>query len=338
MIIAMKSTASLREITAVIARLEDLGVTPTVSKNDDATIIGIVGGTKGLELAPVAQMSGVAQLVETQSPFKRVSRDYHPEDTVVRAGPLTLGDGGFAVIAGPCAIESEQQIQDVAARVKALGATGLRGGAFKPRSSPYSFQGMGEEGLKFMQQAGKAHGLATVSEVMNVRQIEIMVRYIDVLQVGARNMQNFDLLKELGGAGKPVMLKRGLSATIEELLLAAEYIINSGNPNVILCERGIRTFETETRNTLDISAVPLCKQLSHLPIIIDPSHAAGRRDLIKPLTLAGIAAGADGAIIEVHPCPDKAFSDGKQSLTYEQFGQVMSAVLRLVEATREAVA
>ena len=334
MIIVMQSNASLKDITAVIARLEDLGVTPTVSKSDDATIIGIVGGKKGVELAPVAHMPGVAQLVETQSPFKRVSREYHPEDTVVRTGPLTLGDGGFAVIAGPCAIESEQQIFDAAAHVKALGATGLRGGAFKPRSSPYSFQGMGEQGLILMQAAGRKYGLATVSEVMNVRQIEVMVRYIDVLQVGARNMQNFDLLKELGAAGKPIMLKRGLSATIEELLLAAEYVINSGNPNVILCERGIRTFETETRNTLDISAFPLCKQLSHLPIIVDPSHAAGWRDLIKPLTLAGIAAGADGAMIEVHPCPDKAFSDGKQSLTYEQFGQVMASVGPLVDAMR----
>ena len=334
MIIVMNASATLKEITAVISRLEDLGVTPTVSKTDEATIIGIVAGKKGFDLEQFAKAPGVASVVETQSPFKRVSREYHPQSTVIKCGPLVFGDGGFAVIAGPCAIESEPQIHDAAAHVKKLGATGLRGGAFKPRSSPYSFQGMGEQGLKFMQDAGKANNLATVSEVMNVRQIELLVRYVDVLQVGARNMQNFDLLKELGQAGKPVMLKRGLSATVEELLLAAEYIINSGNPAVILCERGIRTFETETRNTLDISAIPLCKGLSHLPIIVDPSHAAGRRDLIKPLTLAGIAVGADGAMIEVHPCPDKAFSDGKQSLTYDQFAQVMASVGPLVDATR----
>ena len=333
MLIVMKNVATLKDITHVITTLEDRGVFPVVNKNGDQTLIGIAGKNPFTQ-EQLTALAGVEDVVDEKKPFKRVSREFHPEATVIRIGNVTIGDGSFTTWAGPCAIESEQQIHEIARFVKSQGAQGLRGGAFKPRSSPYSFQGLGEDGLKFMRDAGKENGLITVSEVMDVRQVPLLAKYVDMMQIGARNMQNFDLLREVGLSGKPVMLKRGLSATIEELLLAAEYIYNSGSPQIVLCERGIRTFEQSTRNTLDISAIPLVKGLSHLPIIVDPSHAAGRRDLIKPLSLAAVAVGADGVIIETHPVPDKATSDGPQSLTFPQFEECAKAVNTLVAAAR----
>ncbi len=333
MLVVMRPGATLKEITHVITTLEDRGVMPVVNKDGDRTRIGITSKNP-FSVAQLATLAGVEDVVDEKLPFKRVSREFHPQSTVIRIGDVTIGDGGFTLFAGPCAIESEAQIHEIARFVKTQGARGLRGGAFKPRSSPYSFQGLGEQGLKFMHDAARENGLIGVSEVMDVRQVPLLARYADMIQIGARNMQNFDLLREVGLAGKPVMLKRGLSATIEELLLAAEYVCNSGAPQIVLCERGIRTFETSTRNTLDISAVPLCKGLSHLPVIVDPSHAAGRRDLIKPLSLAAVAVGADGAIIETHPLPDKAASDGPQSLTFKQFADCARAIGGLVAAIR----
>ncbi|MCK6440650.1 MAG: bifunctional 3-deoxy-7-phosphoheptulonate synthase/chorismate mutase, partial [Planctomycetes bacterium] len=277
-------------------------------------------------------LPGVEDAQDLKQPFRRVSREFHPVSTEIKAGGSVIGDGGFQVIAGPCAVESEEQIHDVAREAAHHGATLLRGGVYKPRSSPYAFQGLGEQGLRFLASAARENGLASVSEVMSVRQIDEMVKYVDVLQIGARNMQNFDLLREVGATSKPVVLKRGLSATIEELLLAAEYISDAGNPNIILCERGIRTYERMTRNTLDIAAVPLLKQLSHLPVLVDPSHAAGRRDLVKPLALASLAAGADGVMIEIHPNPDCALSDGPQSLTYPQYAGLMDELSRVAGA------
>jgi 3-deoxy-7-phosphoheptulonate synthase len=331
MIVTMHQGATLKEITAVIRALEGFGAQPSISRDCGCTLITAATSKLPIEVAELASLSGVRDVHEDVHPFKRVSRDYHPEDTVVIAAGAKFGGGRFTVIAGPCAIEGEEQIHAVAAFVAANGAKGLRGGAYKPRTSPYAFQGLGVPGLKMMRAACDAHGLAAVSEIMAIGQIADGAKYLDVLQIGARNMQNFDLLKEVGKTDKPVLLKRGPSSKIEELLLAAEYIVDAGNPRVILCERGIRTFETATRNTLDIACVPVVKQLSHLPIIIDPSHAAGKREYVRALTLASIAVGADGAIIEVHPDPAKALSDGRQSLHYDEFTELMGEVRRAVE-------
>ncbi|MBX3459495.1 MAG: 3-deoxy-7-phosphoheptulonate synthase [Planctomycetes bacterium] len=331
MIVTMQPAATLKEISGVIRLLESFGAQPSISRDCGCTLVTAATSKTPIDTQQVRAQSGVRDVHEDVHPFKRVSRDYHPQDSVIDARAARFGGGGFAVIAGPCAVENDEQIHRVAAHVAKHGATGLRGGAFKPRTSPYAFQGMGVPGLKLLRDAARANNLAAVSEVMSIEQVADCVEHLDVLQVGARNMQNFDLLKEVGKTDKPVLLKRGPSSKIEELLLAAEYIVDAGNPRVVLCERGIRTYETATRNTLDIAAVPVVKQLSHLPIIIDPSHAAGKREYVHALTLAALAVGADGVMVEVHPEPAKALSDGRQSLHFDEFEQLMLEVRRYAE-------
>jgi 3-deoxy-7-phosphoheptulonate synthase len=291
-------------------------------------VLGVVGAQK-VDPQLVAILDGVHEVLRITEPYKRASRSFKPDDTVVSLGDVRVGGDEVIVMAGPCSAETDEQTMATAAAVKRAGAKILRGGAFKPRSSPYSFQGLGEEGLQMLRRAGDAHDLPVVSEVMDISQIELVGRYADMYQVGARNMQNFTLLRELGHVRKPVLLKRGISATIEEWLLSAEYILAGGNPDVILCERGIRTFETATRNTFDISAIPVVKKLSHLPIVADPSHGAGRRDMVASMARAAVAAGADGLIIEVHNDPDHALSDGAQSMFPGQFDRLM-AELRII--------
>jgi 3-deoxy-7-phosphoheptulonate synthase len=296
------------------------------------TLLGGVGGREEFDLASFEVMEGVKEAHRIISPYKLASRGFRPEGTVVTIGDVAIGGERVVVMAGPCSVESREQIERCAQIVAKAGAKVIRGGAFKPRSSPYSFQGMGEEGLELMRAAANRNGLLVVSEVMEIAQIPLLSQYADILQVGARNMQNFNLLRELGKQRKPVLLKRGIAATIEELLLSAEYILAGGNYDVILCERGIRTFETSTRNTMDISAIPVVKQLSHLPIVADPSHGTGRRDKVVPMARAAVAAGADGLLVEVHPDPDHALSDGAQSLRPEQFEHLMDQLRRLAPA------
>jgi 3-deoxy-7-phosphoheptulonate synthase len=326
----MSPQATPAEIETVIAHVVDEGFTPHRSDGKESTVIGCVGHVNPEAVDPrqFELLPGVAQVVRISVPYKLSSRTFKREDTVIHAGKgVTIGGPEVVLMAGPCTIESRDQVEAIAPLVKSAGAKVMRGGAFKPRTSPYSFQGMGEEGLRFLHDAAARHGLLVVSEVMDRNQIAMMVEYVDILQVGARNMQNFDLLKDLGKTRKPILLKRGLSATIEELLLAAEYILAGGNAQVMLCERGIRTFERATRNTLDISAIPVIKSLSHLPVIVDPSHATGIRDKVAPVARAAVAAGADGLLIEVHNQPDKALCDGAQSLLPEQMA-VLSRELR----------
>jgi 3-deoxy-7-phosphoheptulonate synthase len=296
-----------------------------------STVLGLIGDTSAIDIDSIAAQSFVESVKRVQEPYKKANRKFHPDDTVVTLpGGQKIGDGSLALIAGPCSVESESQICGIARRVKAAGAKFLRGGAFKPRTSPYSFQGMRAEGLQLLSEAKKETGLPIVTEIMRVSHLELFDD-VDIIQVGARNMQNFELLKELGKIDKPILLKRGLSSTIEELLMSAEYIMAGGNERVILCERGIRTYETYTRNTLDISAVPILKKLSHLPVVVDPSHASGISWLVEPLALAAVAAGADGLIIEVHNDPPHALSDGAQSLTPDQFDHVADRVFRAAE-------
>jgi 3-deoxy-7-phosphoheptulonate synthase len=326
MLIVMKAGASRDEIAAVEARIRELGFTPNEIPGSTRLAVGVTGNQGPLDPGLFNVMSGVAEAVAVSRPWKLVSREVKPDDTFVRVGTAQIGGGRFGVIAGPCAVESREQV-DVAARaVKAAGAHFLRGGAFKPRTSPYAFQGMKEEGLKILAEARAATGLPIVTEVMDTRDVELVARYADVLQVGARNMQNFSLLEAVGAQGKPVMLKRGLSATIQEFLMAAEYILKQGNYQVILCERGIRTFETMTRNTLDLGSIPLIKRLTHLPIIVDPSHGTGDRASVPAMARAAVALGADGLMVEVHPNPEKALSDGPQSLTPPAFAELMQVV------------
>ena len=325
MIVICEAKATEEQIELVLQRVRGAGLDVHRSDGAEHTVIGVIGDIKRLDAAAVQMMPGIREIVRVSSPFKLASREFHPDDTVVRVGEnCQIGGLDVAVMAGPCAVENEEQIEVCAEFVASNGAQVLRGGAYKPRSSPYSFQGLEEEGLKMMRRAADRHGLAVVTEVMSNEQISTVAEYADLLQIGARNMQNYQLLKDIGRAGKPVLLKRGMSATIQEWLMSAEYILNSGNPDVILCERGIRTFETATRNTLDISAIPVIKQVSHLPIIADPSHGVGIRRYVDPMTRAAIAAGADGVIVEVHPDPDKALSDGPQSLTFNEFSQLMN--------------
>ena len=325
MIIICEAKATEAQIHAVQQKIREAGLVVHRSDGVEHTVLGVVGDRNRLDTGAVSMMPGVRDLVIVSTPYKIASREFHPEDTIVRVGETALvGGTDVAVMAGPCAVESAEQIESSAEQVAASGARILRGGAFKPRTSPYSYQGLGIEGLKLLRQAGDRHGLAVVTEVMTIEQIETVTQYADLLQVGARNMQNYPLLTALGHAGKPVLLKRGLSATIQEWLMSAEYILNEGNPDVILCERGIRTFETATRNTLDISAVPVIKHLSHLPIIVDPSHGVGTRRFVSAMARAAVAAGADGIMVEVHPNPDKALSDGPQSLNFEEFGLLMN--------------
>lgn len=326
MVVVMKKGATPEQIQAVNNRLLAAGFNVHLSEGVNRTILGAVGDRQRLEACSLEAMPGVDNVVSIMKPFKMASREFKTFSTVVQVGSSKFGDGSVPVIAGPCAVEGREQFLETAIAVKERGAELLRGGAFKPRSSPYSFQGLGEEGLKIMAEAREVTGLPIVTEVMDQKSVALVADYADMIQVGARNMQNFYLLKEVGKINKPVLLKRGLSATIEEWLMAAEYILDSGNSEVILCERGIRTFETYTRNTLDLSAVPLVKQLSHLPVIVDPSHGTGKRELIAPMSLAAIACGCDGLIIEVHTNPAEAWSDGPQSLTPDEFGVLMKRI------------
>lgn len=319
MIIIMKPSASQEAVQKVTRLIESKGLHPHLSKGDQVTIVGVVGDKSKLHGSNIEISEGVDKVVNVTESYKLVNKKFHPEDSVIPVGNTFIGPGNVTVMAGPCAIESRDQLMETAAAVKKAGASFLRGGAYKPRTSPYSFQGLEEEGLTYMKEAREATGLNVICEVTSAHAIEAAVKYVDMLQIGARNMQNFELLKEVGRSRIPVMLKRGLSATIDEWLNAAEYIISEGNPDVVLCERGIRTYEKATRNTLDLSAVPVIRSKSHLPVIVDPSHAAGVRGYIAPLAKASVAAGADGLMIEVHPCPSCALSDGPQSLTFEQF-------------------
>jgi 3-deoxy-7-phosphoheptulonate synthase len=330
MMIVMREGASEAEIAHVLARLEEVGAVGHVSKGERVTVIGAIGDREEITSLPLEACPGVDRVVAILKPYKLVSREFHPADTVVQVRDTKVGGGHFALIAGPCSVENEEQVMAAARAVKAAGGTMLRGGAFKPRSSPYSFQGLGVEGLKLLAAAREETGLPIVTELMDPRDLDVLVEYADVIQIGARNMQNFQLLSEVGKVNKPALLKRGLSATIEEWLMAAEYIVKEGNREVILCERGIRTFETATRNTLDLSAVPVVKLVSHLPVVVDPSHATGRPELVLPLSLAAVAAGADGVIVETHPNPEHALSDGPQSLPTAAFGEYAQRVRELV--------
>ena len=328
MVVVMKERATLEQIEAIVAQLMEMGFDVHRSVGATRTVIGAVGQGRG-DAELLAVQEGVHEVLRISEPYKLASRTFKQENTIVSIGDVRVGGEEVIVMAGPCSAESEAQVEATASAVKRAGAKILRGGAFKPRSSPYSFQGLGEEGLKMLRAASDRHDLKLITEVMEVSQIELIEKYADVLQVGARNMQNFSLLRELGHATKPVLLKRGISATIEEWLLSAEYVLAGGNRNVILCERGIRTFESYTRNTLDISAIPVVQQLSHLPVVVDPSHGTGRRDKVASMARAAVAAGADGLIIEVHCDPDHALSDGAQSMFPAQFERLM-AELRII--------
>jgi 3-deoxy-7-phosphoheptulonate synthase len=341
MLFNMRSEATDEEINHIVTRIKECGYEAHLIRGKERTVIGVVGnsGRHRSELEALSSAPGVEDIVKISHPFKLSARSMRPEGSLIDLGRgVVVGGKEVVVAAGPCAVESREQIMDVAARVAAAGAKLLRGGAFKPRTSPYSFQGMGEDGLKLLREAGDKHDLLVVTEVMDPSQIEVMLPYVDVMQVGARNMQNYHLLRALGETQKAVLLKRGMSATIEELLLSAEYIMAGGNYKVILCERGIRTFDTYLRNTLDIAAIPVIKSLSHLPIFADPSHGTGRRDKVAPMARAAVAAGADGLIIEVHPDPERALSDGVQSLYPDQFAQLMNEIRAIASAVGRTIA
>ncbi|MEG1239715.1 MAG: 3-deoxy-7-phosphoheptulonate synthase [Oscillospiraceae bacterium] len=330
MVVVMKPGTGKQEIENLTKKLEALGVSVGITNGIGCTILGLVGDTTCVDMDKISMLPDVERVMRVGEPYKKANRKFHPEDSVVTVGTAKIGGGHFGVIAGPCSVETEQQIVEVARAVKGSGACMLRGGAFKPRTSPYSFQGMGAEGLDLLLEAKSATKLPIVSEIMSPKLVELFEEKVDLVQIGARNMQNFDLLKEVGKMSKPILLKRGLASSYEEWIMSAEYIMSEGNENVILCERGIRTFETYTRNTLDVSAIPVIHKMSHLPIIIDPSHAAGMSWMVEPLAMAAIAAGADGLIIEVHNDPPHAKCDGQQSLTPEQFDGLMGKVNQLV--------
>nr|MCR5530205.1 3-deoxy-7-phosphoheptulonate synthase [Saccharofermentans sp.] len=325
MIAVLKSSATKQQIDNLVEWFEKQGLRVNESKGEYCTVLGLIGDTTRIDTDLLQGLDIIESVTRISEPFKKANRKFHPEDTIVDVGGVKIGGGNFAVMAGPCSVENEEQIIETAKAVKAAGATLLRGGAYKPRTSPYDFQGLHEEGIKLLIKAREATGLPIVSEIMSPDQLPVF-KDIDCLQVGARNMQNFDLLKALGKTNKPVLLKRGLSATLKELLMSAEYIMSEGNPNVILCERGIRTYETYTRNTFDVSAIAALKELSHLPVVADPSHATGKVSLIKPMSMAAIVSGADALEIEVHNCPKKALSDAAQQLTPDQFVGVMEAI------------
>ena len=329
MILRLKRNTEQQQIEHLMEWLKGLGLETHLVKGKFQTILGLIGDTTAVDIDLLNGLDIVEDVKRIQEPYKNANRKFHPDDTVVEIGDIKIGGGNFQVIAGPCSVESEEQLTGIAKSVKASGAGMLRGGAFKPRTSPYAFQGLRGEGLELLEKAKAATGLPIVTEIMDASHLP-MFENVDVIQVGARNMQNFELLKRLGKVDKPILLKRGLSSTIQELLMSAEYILAGGNSNVILCERGIRTFETYTRNTLDISAVPVLKELTHLPVIIDPSHASGMARLVKPLSLAAVAAGADGLIIEVHNDPAHALCDGPQSLTPEAFDELMTQIRTLL--------
>jgi len=325
MIAVLKNTATEQQITNLIAWFQKQGIKVNRSEGDYVTILGLIGDTTRIDIELLKGLDIIENVMRISEPYKKANRKFHPEDSIVEIGGVKIGGGNFAIMAGPCSVESEEQIIETAKAVKAAGATILRGGAFKPRTSPYDFQGLHEEGIRLLIEAKKETGLPIVSEIMSEEQLPLFDE-VDCLQIGARNMQNFELLKAVGKTQKPVLLKRGLSATVKELLMSAEYIMSEGNENVILCERGIRTFETYTRNTFDVSAIPLLHSLTHLPVVADPSHATGIASLVKPVALAAVAAGCDALEIEVHPEPSKALSDGMQSLTPGQFENLTAGV------------
>jgi len=338
MIIVLKQGATQQQIDHIVKKIEKMALKPWLSKGIERTIIGVIGAEDALRLEPLEAYPGVEKVIAVLKPYKLASRDAKKENTVIKFdNGVEIGGKNITVMAGPCSVEGEDLLLDIAVKVKAAGAVILRGGAFKPRTSPYAFQGLGEEGLQYLAKAREETGLLIVTELMDLRQTELVEKYTDIIQIGARNMQNFDLLKEVGKLKKPVLLKRGMANTIKELLMSAEYVMSEGNFRVILCERGIRTFEDSTRFTLDISAIPVIKNLTHLPCIVDPSHAAGKWGLVPSCAKAGVAAGADGLMIEVHPNPEDAFSDGAQSLYPENFRELMDDIRKVAEAVGRGV-
>ena len=337
MIIVIKPGASQKEIDRLTKKLEALGLSIHLSQGKERTILGVIGDGSVLGEQAIDSIPCVEQVVRIMKPYKLVSREFHPDDTEVEVRGETFGGRKIQLIAGPCAVESRAMIVETAVDLGKEGVGFLRGGAFKPRTSPYSFQGLGEEGLRYMREASDKSGLRIVSELMDPRDTELVCKYVDVIQIGARNMQNFRLLTEVGDTDKPVLLKRGMSATVVDLLMSAEYILSRGNRNILLCERGIRTFESSTRNTLDLSAVPLLKNLSHLPVIVDPSHGVGRWDLVEPMARAAVAAGADGLLIEVHPRPEEALSDGSQSLKPQRFTRLIEELRTIAGAVGRTI-
>jgi 3-deoxy-7-phosphoheptulonate synthase len=337
MFVVMARTATEAEILGVKSHILAEGMTPFDHAGAERVVIAVVGEVgpkKQVLMSRLASLPGVETITPISRPFKLTSREFREEDTVIRVLDAVIGDGSLTVMAGPCSVESRDQLFETADGVKAAGATILRGGAFKPRTSPYSFQGLGVEALRYLAEARERTGLPVITEVMEPNQVDIVAEYADILQIGARNMQNYSLLTAVGRVARPVMLKRGFGATVEEWLMSAEYVVSAGNPNVILCERGIRTFETYTRNTMDLSAVPLVHHLTHLPVVVDPSHATGKRWLVKPLAIGGVAVGADGVMVEVHPHPDEALSDAEQQLTLDQFRDMMASLVPVHEHVR----
>jgi 3-deoxy-7-phosphoheptulonate synthase len=330
-IIVLKSGATDEQIDHVLKRVESLGLKAHLSRGTFRTIIGVIGDESQYQPDQFQVLPGVVDVIRVLPPYKLASAEAHPQPSVIDVAGVEIGGGSLAMIAGPCAVESAQRMDAIAASIRAAGANLLRGGAYKPRTSPYAYQGMGEDGLKILRETGDKHGMPVVTEVMDPRRVELVDRYTDMFQIGARNMQNFVLLTEVGRTKKPVLLKRGMSATIVDLLMSAEYILSQGNPNVVLCERGIKGFDNQARNLFDVAAVPACKLLSHLPIIVDPSHATGRPELIPPCALAGVAAGADGVHIEVHNCPEEALSDGPQALLPGQYAELAAQIRKLAE-------
>ncbi|PJC48827.1 MAG: 3-deoxy-7-phosphoheptulonate synthase [Candidatus Omnitrophica bacterium CG_4_9_14_0_2_um_filter_42_8] len=337
MIIVLRPDATKKQIDHLIDKVKKLGLKPMVSRGVERTIIGVIGEEDALRVQPLEAFPGVEKVMPILKPYKLVSREFRSENSIIDVDGVKIGGKKIVVMAGPCSVESFEMLLETGKNVKKAGASILRGGAFKPRSSPYSFQGLGEEGLKFLKDVKKETGLKIVTEVMDTRDVRMVEKYADILQVGARNMQNFNLLKEVGISKKPVLLKRGMSATIKEFLMSAEYVLAAGNFNCILCERGIRTFEDATRFTLDLNAVPLIKQLSHLPVVVDPSHGTGKWDLVEPMAKAAIAAGADGLMIEVHPNPEEAFSDGEQSLVPSRFKEMMKELKLVAKAVNREI-
>ena len=337
MIIVLKQGPAKEKVAEICQWLQGFGVTANPIFGSDTVVIGLVGDTSAIDVETIALEECVEKVMKVAEPYKRANRKFHPDDTLFRIGDSEVGGNRICIAAGPCSVESEEQMLGIAERVKTSGAVFLRGGAFKPRTSPYAFQGLKAEGLMYLRRARERTGLPIVSEITNPAHLELFMEYVDVIQVGARNMQNFELLKELGRVRRPVLLKRGFSNTVEELLMSAEYIMSGGNDRIILCERGIRTFETSTRNTLDLSAVPMLKRLSHLPVFVDPSHAAGLAWMVEPLSKAAVAVGADGLIIEVHNDPKHALSDGQQSLTPEAFEELMKRLRPVAEAVGRTI-
>lgn len=337
MIIVLKSGATQKQIDHIIERIEELGLQHMISSGIERTIIGVIGEEDIIRIQPLEAFPGVEKVMPVLKPYKLVSRDFKPEDTKIKVGDIEIGGKNIVVAAGPCSVENKEMLFEIAKAVKKAGALMLRGGAFKPRTSPYSFQGLGEEGLKLLAGVRREYGLPVVTEVMDTRDVSLGVKYADIIQIGARNMQNFNLLKEVGKIDKPVLLKRGMMATVKELLMSAEYILSEGNFKVILCERGIRTFEDSTRNTLDISAVPILKKETHLPVFVDPSHATGKWGLVAPAAKAAVAIGADGLLVEVHNKPEKAVSDGVQSLLPENFKTMMDELKPIAKSIGRSI-